>query len=241
MSTNGEKPQDEIKRALVVMAHPDDPEFGAGGTTAKWSREGADVIYVIVTDGSKGSDDPTMTWEKLIPIRQGEQRAAAEVLGVKEVIFLKNRDGELVNNLEVRRDICREVRRWRPDVVLTHDPTTRYGFPGFVNHNDHRATGDATLDAIFPAAGNRLYFPELLAQGYEPHHVKRVLLTGNPNPDFFVDITDTVETKIESLRQHKSQIKDIEGLAKRMLERHAKIGEAQNMKYAEGFRQLKVG
>jgi len=241
MSTNGEKPKDEVKLALVVMAHPDDPEFGAGGTAAKWSRDGAAVVYVIVTDGSKGSDDPTMTWEKLIVLRQQEQRTAAAVLGVKEVVFLTHRDGELMNNLEVRRDICREVRRWKPDVVFTHDPTTRYGFPGFVNHGDHRATGDATLDAIFPAAGNRLYFPELVAQGFEPHKVTRVLLTGNPNPDFFVDISDTIETKIESLRQHKSQIKDIEGLAKRMMERHAKIGEAQNMKFAEGFKQLKVG
>jgi LmbE family N-acetylglucosaminyl deacetylase len=182
-----------------------------------------------------------MTWEKLVPLRQAEQRAAAKVLGVKEVVFLTHRDGELENNQVVRRDICREVRRWKPDVVFTHDPTTRYGFPGFVNHSDHRATGNATLDAVFPAAGNRLYFPELLALGFEPHKVKQILLTGNPNPDFFVDITDSIEIKIDSLREHKSQIKDVDGLAKRMMERHTKIGEAHNMKYAEGFKSLKMG
>jgi LmbE family N-acetylglucosaminyl deacetylase len=239
MSNNGEQPKDEIKRVLVVMAHPDDPEFGAGGTSAKWAREGKEVAYVIVTDGSKGSDDLTMTWERLVPLRQVEQRAAAEVLGVKQVTFLTHRDGELENNQVVRRDICREVRKWKPDVVITHDPNVRY-FMGRINHNDHRMTGNATLDAIFPAANNRLYFPELLAQGYEPHQVKQVLLTGNPDADFFVDISDTVEVKIESLRQHKSQIKDIDGLAKRMMERHAKVGEPHGMKYAEGFKQLKL-
>jgi LmbE family N-acetylglucosaminyl deacetylase len=242
MSNNGEPPKDEIKRALVVMAHPDDPEFGAGGTAAKWSREGKEVVYVIVTDGSKGSDDPEMTWEKLIPLRQVEQRNAARVLGVKGVVFLSHHDGELVNDQQSRREICREIRRFKPDVVITHDPTTFYstfGGAGFVNHNDHRATGGATLDAIFPAAGNRLYFPELLAQGFEPHQVKQILMTGNPNPDFFVDVTDSVETKIEALREHKSQIKDMDALAKRMLERHAKIGEPYSMKYAEGFKQLK--
>ncbi len=241
MSSDGEQPKDEIKRALIVMAHPDDPEFGVGGTTAKWAREGKEIVYVIVTDGSKGSDDPAMTWEKLVAIRQAEQRAAAQVLGVKEVVFLPHRDGELMPDLNVRRDICREVRRWKPDVVFTHDPTTRYGFPGFVNHPDHRATGNATLDAIFPAAGNRLYFPELLAMGFEPHKVKQILLIGTPHPDFFVDISQTVEMKIEALREHKSQIKDLDGLAKRMLERHQKIGEAQNIKYAEGFKLLKMG
>jgi LmbE family N-acetylglucosaminyl deacetylase len=241
MSNPTEQPALEIKRALVVMAHPDDPEFGAGGTSAKWSKEGVEVAYVIVTDGSKGSDDPEMTWEKLIPVRQVEQRAAAAALGVKHVTFLTHRDGELVNSLDVRRDICREIRRWKPDVVLTHDPTTRYGFPGFVNHNDHRAAGDATLDAVFPAAGNRLYFPELSALGFEPHKVRMILLTGNPNPDYFVDITDTFEQKIESLREHKSQIKDVDGLQKRLSERHAKIGEAHGMKYAEGFKSLKMG
>jgi LmbE family N-acetylglucosaminyl deacetylase len=240
MSQPAEPPPIEIKRALIVMAHPDDPEFGAGGTSAKWSRDGVEIGYVIVTDGCKGSDDPEMTWEKLIPIRQQEQRAAAGALGVRQVTFLTHRDGELTNSLEVRRDICREVRRFKPDVVFTHDPTTRYGFPGFINHNDHRATGDATLDAIFPAAGNRLYFPELAALGFEPHQVRMVLLTGNPNPDYFVDITETFETKIESLRQHKSQIKDVDGLAKRMGERHAKIGEAHNMKYAEAFKSLRM-
>ncbi|MBI3733738.1 MAG: PIG-L family deacetylase [Chloroflexi bacterium] len=241
MSNNSQPPQDEIKRVLVVMAHPDDPEFGTGGTTAKWAREGKEIAYVIVTDGSKGSDDPEMTWEKLVPLRQVEQRAAAQVLGVKEVFFLTHRDGELMPDLNVRRDICREIRRWKPDVVFTHDPTTRYGFPGFVNHADHRATGNATLDAVFPAAGNRLYFPELLAMGFEPHKVRQILLTGNPNPDFFVDITDSIEVKVESLREHKSQIKDVDGLAKRLMERHQKIGEAHNMKYAEGFKSLKMG
>src|SRR5712692_6554432 len=144
MSNNGEPPKDEIKRVLVVMAHPDDPEFGAGGTTAKWAREGIEIAYVIVTDGSKGSDDPTMTWEKLVPLRQVEQRNAAQMLGVKEVMFLTHHDGELLNDQHARRDICREIRKWKPDVVITHAPTTVYsmfGGAGFVNHNDHRMTG----------------------------------------------------------------------------------------------------
>jgi LmbE family N-acetylglucosaminyl deacetylase len=229
----------EARQVLVVMAHPDDPEFSCGGTLAKWTREGSEIRYVLLTCGDKGSDSPDVTPEMLCADRQVEQRAAAAVLGVKDVIFLSYHDGELVNSPEVRRDIVREIRRFRPDVVVTGDPTTYFRMNAYINHADHRAAGAATLDAVFPAAGNLMYFPELLRDGFEPHSPKEAWLTGSNEPNLWVDVTDTIATKIAALKEHKSQIQDPAAMEQRMRERLLRRDVDREL-YAESFRVLKL-
>ncbi len=206
-------------RVLVVMAHPDDPEFAAGGTIAQWTREGHEVIYCLATRGEKGSDDLRMSPEQLAIIRENEQRQAAAVLGVREVIFLNYVDGTLEPNLTLRRDIVRMIRRYRPDIVVTMDPQTLIRGNRYINHNDHRAIGLATLDAIFPAAGNPMYFPELLQEGLEPHRVREVYLSTTEYANHWVDITDVFALKMAALRCHASQIRDPLALEQRLRER----------------------
>jgi LmbE family N-acetylglucosaminyl deacetylase len=229
----------ETRKILVVMAHPDDPEFSCGGTLAKWAREGSEIRYVLLTCGDKGSDSPDVTSEMLCADRQTEQRAAAATLGVKDVQFLNYHDGELVNSSEVRHDIVREIRRFKPDVVVTADPTTYFRMNVYINHADHRAAGAATLDAVFPAAGNRMYFVELLREGFEPHAVKQVWLTGSNEPNMWVDVTGTFALKIAALKEHKSQIKDPATLEQRMRERLLRKDVDREL-YSESFRVLKL-
>jgi len=229
----------ETRKILVVMAHPDDPEFSCGGTLAKWTREGSEIRYVLLTCGDKGSDSPDVTPEMLCADRQLEQRAAAAALGVKDVIFLNYHDGELANSPEVRRDIVREIRRFRPNVVVTGDPTTYFRMNAYINHADHRAAGAATLDAVFPAAGNLMYFPELLHDGFEPHSVKEVWLTGSNEPNMWVDVTDTIAAKIAALKEHKSQVKDPAAMEQRMRERLRRADVDREL-YTESFRVLKL-
>jgi LmbE family N-acetylglucosaminyl deacetylase len=229
---------DDKIRVLLVMAHPDDAEFSCGGTLAKWAKEGKVIHYLLLTCGDKGSDSPDVTPEMLCADRQAEQRAAAAVLGAKEVMFLNNHDGELVNSPGVRRDIVREIRRFKPDVIVTSDPTTYFRMNSYINHADHRTAGATTLDAVFPAAGNRMYFPELLGEGFEPHSPKEVWLTGSNEPNMWVDVTDTIDLKIAALKEHKSQIKDMEEMDKRMRERLRRTDVDREM-YAESFRVIK--
>ncbi len=227
----------ESQRVLVVLAHPDDPEFFCGATLAKWARAGKEVRYLLLTCGDKGSDDPAMTPEMLCVDRQQEQRAAAAVIGARDVKFLGYADGELFNTLDVRREIVREVRRFRPDLLVTSDPTT-YIRPLGLNHPDHRAAGAATLDAIFPAAGNRMYFPELLQEGLEPHMPKEIWLSVTMEPNQWVNVTETVDIKIAALREHKSQIKDMDALAKRIRER-LRRPDMDGEFYVESFRVIR--
>ncbi len=229
----------EARRILVVMAHPDDPEFSCGGTLAKWAREGNEIRYLLLTCGDKGSDSPQVTPEMLCADRQAEQRAAAAVIGVKDVVFLTFHDGELVNSPEVRRDIVREIRRFRPDVVVTGDPTMYFRMNAYINHADHRAAGAATVDAVFPAAGNLMYFPELLRDGFEPHAPKEVWLTGSNETNMWVDVTDTLEIKLAALKEHKSQIKDPADMEQRIRER-LRRQDVDREFYAEGFRVIKL-
>lgn len=224
-------------RALVILAHPDDPEFGAGGTVARWSDEGIEVHYIIVTDGSKGSGDPTMTPSRLAAIRVEEQRAAAAVLGVGEVVFLGFRDGEIAPDLTLRHAITREIRRWQPDIVVTHDPASLY-WDNAINHPDHRAVGQATLDAIYPTARDRLNAPQLLVEGLEPHAVREIYLTGPHAADTWIDIGGTIDRKLAALRAHASQIKDFDALETRLRERYAGLAEGRGMQYAEAFKRI---
>lgn len=224
-------------RILVMMAHPDDPEFAAGGTIARWTQEGHEVIYCLATRGDKGSDDPTMHPERLAAIREAEQHAAAAILGVREVLFLNYLDGTLEPNLSLRRDIVRVIRRYRPEIVVTMDPQTLIRGDHYINHNDHRAIGLATLDAIFPAAGNPLYFPELLREGLEPHHVQEVYLATTEHANHWVDITDTFDRKLAALRCHASQIRDFAALEQRLRERLRHSIDGREI-LAEGFRRI---
>lgn len=202
--------EEHPKRALVVAAHPDDSEFGAGGTVALWSRQGWEIYYLISTDGSKGSDDPEMTVGKLVAQRREEERAAARVLGVKEVFFLDYVDGELTYTREYMRDVVRYIRMIKPHTVFSHHPSQIVG-DRFINHPDHRCAGTVALDAVYPIARNRPSFPELLADGLEPHSAREVYLWTMTESNLEVDITAVADLKFEALMQHRSQFADIEG------------------------------
>jgi LmbE family N-acetylglucosaminyl deacetylase len=208
------------KRVMGIFAHPDDPEFFCGATFARWASEGAEITFVLATSGDKGSSDPTMTTERLIAIREDEERCAAQVLGVKEVIFLRYPDGELQPTLGLRKDLVRLIRLKQPDVVVTCDPTVFWFMGRGINHPDHRAIGEAVLDAVYPTARDRLNFPDLLHQeGLEPHKVRQVYLAGTQTITKTIDVSSYIEAKIRSLYEHKSQIEDMEGMAQRVRER----------------------
>jgi LmbE family N-acetylglucosaminyl deacetylase len=226
------------KHVLIIVAHPDDPEFGAGGTIARWVRDGAQVSYVIVTDGSKGSNDHNITSDELVRLRHAEQKAAAKVLGVSEVVFLGYPDGQVYNTPELRRDLVRQIRLHRPDLVVTHDPTTRFVGDRYINHPDHRAVGDTALDAIFPLARDRFNFPEHEREGLLPHAVTHVLVRPTNEPNEWVDITDTMELKIAALREHRSQIGNPEALATRLRQRAQDDASGTPFAYAERFRRI---
>lgn len=229
---------DELQRVLLVLAHPDDPEFFCGATLAKWARQGKEIRYLLLTCGDKGSDDPAATPESLCSDRQAEQRAAAAVIGAKDVVFLNYLDGELFNTLDVRRAIVREIRRFKPHIVVTSDPTTYFRGNAYINHTDHRAAGAATLDAVFPAAGNRMYFADLLKEGLEPHSPKEVWISQTAEPNVWVDVNDTVGVKLAALRKHTSQIKDPQDLEKRVRDRMRRP-DMDGEFYAEGFRVIR--
>lgn len=233
---------DPVSRAMVIVAHPDDPEFFCGGTVARWVREGIEVVYLICTRGDKGSSDPAMTPARLAELREAEERAAARVLGVREVVFLGYKDGELEPSLRLRGDIVREVRRYRPQIVITPDPTVRFSRGIYPNHADHRIVGDVALDALFPASGSRFYYPEQLAEGLEPHTVDEVYLTVTNDPDVWVDTTEVIDLRIAALRCHATQIRDMAALEKRIRDnvdqRWAPPGPSP--RYAEGFRRVLI-
>jgi LmbE family N-acetylglucosaminyl deacetylase len=229
------------KKIAVIMAHPDDAEFSCAGTIARWTDEGHEVVYVLLTSGDKGSDDPEMTPELLVATREAEQREAARILGAKDVVFLKYPDGYLEPNLNLRRDLVRQIRRLKPDVVICQDPTVRWFEQEYINHPDHRAAGEATLAAIFPASRDRLNFPELLAEGLPPHRVREVYLAGAQTPDVTIDITNYLDRKIESLRAHTSQVGDFE--FEPMVREWAKQSAEQNPgngEFAESFKYFKL-
>jgi LmbE family N-acetylglucosaminyl deacetylase len=224
--------------ALILFAHPDDAEFMCGGTVGRWAREGTQVHYVVVTDGSAGSNEPGVTREQMRPIREREQRAAAQVLGVSSVTFLGEVDGELEVTLGTRRKVCREVRRLRPDVIVAPDPQRLWSGTGYINHSDHKAAGALALSAVMPDSPTRLMFPELLDESLEPFEVPALWLV-TLEPDTYVDITETIELKIEALARHESQGTAesepwVRLRAKEAAAEAAKAGEA--MEFAESFR-----
>ncbi len=228
------------RRAMVIMAHPDDPEFFCGGLVALWAEAGANIEYLLLTNGNKGSDDPAMTPARLKNIRRQEQRAAADVLGVGEITFFDEPDGELTPSLRLREQVVRQLRRFRPEAVIAPDPTTFF-WRNRINHTDHRAAGKIAADALFPAVGNRMYHPELLAEGLEPHTVPHIFIAGTTRPDIFVDISTVFDKKIAAILQHTSQIPDPDGLQARLKQWHTATDEYGRTVLREAYRHLQIG
>jgi LmbE family N-acetylglucosaminyl deacetylase len=228
------------KRAMSIHAHPDDQEFTVGGTLAKWARAGCEIVTVCITSGGAGSNKytpPEMTREALVAIREEEQRDAGRILGVKETIYLGYEDGMLEPSIPLRRELTRLIRRHRPDAVLTGDPTVRYYGTTYMNHPDHRAAADVALDAVFPSAGTRLIFPELLAEGLEPHEVRQVYIHGAERPDTYVDIAETLDVKVTALRAHKSQMGEWDP-SEMITQWAAEQGRRRKLKAAESYRRM---
>ena len=231
----------EHKRGMVIVAHPDDAEFGCSGTVAKLCSEGWEMVYVLCTDGSKGSSDREMSTEELVRTRRQEQINAGKVLGLKDVAFLEYEDSLLQPTLELRKDIAREIRRHRPDVVICPYPMRSLGRRGWgVGHPDHIATGEAALAAVFPAARDHMTFPDLLESGFEPHKVAEVWVTGHPEPDLWIDVSDHVDTAVKAIMQHVTQLDgdSEEYMSKRMREWRREIAVGKGMQYAEAYKRI---
>ena len=226
--------------AMSIHAHPDDQEFTVAGTLAKWAKGGCTIISVIITKGDAGSNDPAHAAgykPTLASIREHEQTAANEVLGIKETIFMRQPDGELEPTIALRREITKLIRRYKPDVVVIGDPQAVFYGNGYINHPDHRAAAQLGLYASFPSAGSRLLFADLLEEGYEPHNVKRVYIHGSEKPDTWVDIADTLDTKLAALKQHVSQVDthDVDEWIRKWAEEEA---NGQEMQYAEAYKVM---
>jgi len=222
---------------LVIMAHPDDMEFSCAGTMARWAKAGSRIIYVLCTSGEVGISDPEITKEKAAEIRETEQREAAKITGVQEVVFLREPDGMLQPTLELRKKLVREIRRFRPEVIVCGDPTVIFAGETYINHPDHRAAATAALDATFPAAGQPNLFQELEAEGLKAHKPRKVFVTGWGQTDLFVNIEETIDLKVAALSAHKSQMGDWDP-EPRIKEWAAERGKGKEMQYAESFRVI---
>ena len=222
---------------MVITAHPDDSEFGAAGSVAKWIIEGKRVVYVVCTSGNKGTDNPDISSQQLAKIREKEQKDAAAVLGVSDVIFLRYPDQGLEDTSDFRKAMVRQIRTHKPDMIVTSDPYRRY-----IWHRDHRITGQVTLDAVFPYARDLLAYPDLIEEGIMPHKVKKILFFGTEDVNLRIDITDTFHLKLEALRCHKSQIIQLgkKKLKKWLWQRCQKMAEGEYFEVAEAFHQVEV-
>lgn len=227
------EPKSELQRVMVIAAHPDDPEFGCAGTVIKWAQAGRDITYVLITSGDKGSHDPDLRPGQLAARREGEQRAAAADLGVRDVIFLRRPDGLLENTLDLRRELAALVRRLRPHVVVTIDSWRPYQL-----HPDHRAAGQAAMDAVW-SAREWYIFPEQLVEGVEPWRVRQVYLFWTDYPDYWEDISCCLEQRIAALMRHASQVgTEPEKLAERVRQRAREAGEKPGYAAAEAFKRF---
>lgn len=230
-----------LRRILCISAHPDDNEFTIGGSVARWGREGREVAFCLVTTGGAGVNEHTPSSEGLIPLREKETRAAAKILGVKDVVLLGYPDGTLEPTLGMRRDLTRVIRRFRPDIVVCSDPTVRWYGNEYLNHPDHRAVADAALDAVFPSSETRAIFPELLGEGLQPHKVKQVFIMGALEPDVFVDITATLGAKCRALKAHRSQVGKGEWVDQLLKSWALRDGKRGGVRYAEAFKRMVLG
>ena len=241
--------------AMVIGAHPDDNDFGAGGTSALWAKQGKKVVWVIMTDGAEGSEVPSLIDTELMLTREQEQRKACEVLGVQAVEFLRFHDGHLTNSEEARKAVVRLIRKYRPRVVITHDPTQFISAPdpneepdetAYIKHTDHRATGNIVLDAIFPPVGNPRSYRELLAEGLLPYQVHELYFYHGEPENTYVDITETIDLKGKGLMCHVTQFGPEAKMVDRIREwaaetaKEAKEKKGLDMQYAESFRRIKL-
>jgi LmbE family N-acetylglucosaminyl deacetylase len=225
------------KRAMVIFAHPDDAEIGAGATAALWAAQGTEITYVQCTTGSSGSNDTAMTSERIVEIRTAEQRAAADAIGVGDIVFLDHPDGELEADRVFLGEVVHALRKYRPEVVFSHDQHRVNGF----QHRDHRHVGITVQDAIYPYARDHLHFPEHLVDGIEPYKVKHIFFWGTDQPNVIVDVSNSVDTKIEALSKHESQLPGLSfgsDMDLRMRGRHSDAAKGYGFKYGESFRRL---
>jgi len=227
----------KLAQVMVVTPHPDDAEYGVAGTVVRWVSQGKGVVYVVCTNGDKGTSDASIKPEELAKTREEEQIAAANLLGVREVIFLRHPDQGLEDTPEFRKEIVRLIRMYRPETVVTADPYRRY-----IWHRDHRMTGQVTLDAIFPYARDIFSYPDLTKEGLDPHKVKEVLLWGTEDVNYRSDITETFDVKLSALRCHKSQVGHIslQELEDRLRERHRSLAQGEEYELAEGFHRVEI-
>lgn len=228
-------------RFMVIVAHPDDADFGVAGTAARWIDAGSVGALVCLTSGDAGGDDAGVDPLELARTREEEQRWAAAIVGYVEVTFLHQPDGALANDLAVREQLVQRIRAFRPDAVMTNDPTVLFHEDGYVNHADHRAAGMAAVDAVYPAARNPMAFPHLVRAGLAPHRVEALYLFGTDRPGAWVDITATLERKTEALRRHRSQFADPDDLVRRVQEWAEEDGAAIGVPAAEAFRLVRPG
>ena len=230
----------DFSRGMVVVAHADDAEFGCSGTVAKLCAAGWEMVYVMCTDGSKGSSDREITQRQLASIRRKEQQNAGKTLGLKDVVFLDYEDSMLQPTLALRKDIAREIRRYKPDVLITMYPMRNLDGSWGVGHPDHMAAGEAALQAVFPTARDHMTFPDLLEAGFEPHKVAEVWIIGHPQPDLYVDVTKHMDTSVAALMQHKSQLNGRdEAWASEMMRRwRRERGVGKGIQYAEAFKRI---
>jgi LmbE family N-acetylglucosaminyl deacetylase len=226
----------EQANILVVTPHPDDAEFGVAGTVARWTRKGKQVVYVVCTNGDKGTSDPHVKPDELAETRRNEQRAAAEVLGVRAVVFLDNPDQGLEDTAEFRKQIVRMIRRYRPETVVTADPYRRY-----IWHRDHRIAGQVTTDAVFPYARDHLAYPDLLEEGLQPHKVREMLFWASEDINYLSDISDTFDLKLAALRCHASQVKSrAKDLENWLRQRCRDLAEGEDFELAEAFHREEI-
>ncbi len=230
-----------LERALVIFSHADDAEFSAAATIARLIADGARVDYVVTTDGGKGTEDPAVTSAQLTSVREAEQRAAADILGVSEIVHLGYPDGYLEPTLGLRRDLVRQIRRFRPDLVIAQNPVRRIDGNPFAGHPDHLATGEATMAAVYPAARDRLNFPELIGEGFEPWKVRQVLISGVERPNLFLDVSSTFDIGLKAIFCHASQIADPAYVEKRMRHGAAEAGEPVGLPLANAFLSIVIG
>ncbi len=225
---------------LVVSPHPDDGDFGCGGTVAKLTQEKNEVQAAIISDGSQGSHVIGMRGKRLITIREKEQKAAAAILGVSAVHFLGEKDGAVQNTARLRKKLVELMRKIRPEAVITYDPFLFRVDRAGIAHRDHRHTGEAVFDAIYPDVGSTAFFPELVRKGLKPHQVKEIWFFGSREPNHFIDIASTIDQKIKAILCHQSQVEDKANLPQRVKEWAEKASQGKEMKYAEAFRVLQL-
>ncbi len=233
-------PSDIPERALFIYAHPDDIEFSAAGTAAVWAKHGAEVTYILITDGNVGSHDPDLTREDVAAVRRAEQTAAAKTVSAN-CIFLGYDDGLLQPTLALRKELVRHIRQLKPTAVVCGDPSLYFRGDGYINHPDHRAAGLATIEAVFPAAEMHLLYPDLLAEGLDGHKVNDVYISWpGDHPNYYVDISDVIELKMDALHCHSSQFGDWDP-ADMVREWNADAGKKVGFAYAELFKRMRLG